>query len=192
VVGQEGHVLLLHNASLVWVGVSDANGGGDLGGIRWSGSRISCQDQLVDGSKNTGDAPGHHRVDVPGVAVDGDWVIHWWLGVVYRDVGGRGRGRLAAVKDDDRVGEAHRARRRARVSRCRGSDVAAAAVDERGVGEASRGRRRGRTWCGRGRRCRTRRMHGRWGRAWHRRDRRGRTWRGNRCEPRRGGRTGCG
>jgi hypothetical protein len=71
-------------------------------------------------------------VDVPGVAVDGDRVVHRWLGAVCRDVGGRGRGRLAAVIDDGEVSEAHWARRRARVSRCRGSDVAAAVVDERG------------------------------------------------------------
>jgi hypothetical protein len=148
VVGQEGRVLLLHSAAPVWVGESGANGGGHQGGVRWSGSRISCQDQPVDRSKNVGSAPGHHRVDVPGVMVDGDQVVHRWLRVVCRDVGGRGRGRLVAVIDDDGVGEAHRTRRRAQVSRSRGSDVAAAAVDEREVGEASRGRRRGRTWRG--------------------------------------------
>jgi hypothetical protein len=109
VVGQEGRVLL-HSASPVWVGESGANGGGDRGGLRWSGSRISCQDQPVDRSKNAGGSPGHHRVDVPGVAVDGDRVVHRWFGAVCRDVGGRGRGRLAAVIDDDEVGEAHRAR----------------------------------------------------------------------------------
>jgi hypothetical protein len=134
VVGQEGRVLLLHSASPVWVGESVANGGGDRGGLRWSGSRISCQDQPVDRSKNADGLPGHHRVDVPGVAVDGDRVVHQWFGAVCRDVGGRRRGRLAAVIDDDGVGEAHRARRRARVSRCRGSDVAAVVVDERAVG----------------------------------------------------------
>jgi hypothetical protein len=69
---------------------------------------------------------------VSGVVVDGDRVVHWWLGAVCLDVGGRGRGRLAAVIDDDGVGEAHRAREQARVGRCRGSDVAAAAVVERG------------------------------------------------------------
>jgi hypothetical protein len=76
VVGQEGRVLLLHSASPVWVGESGTNGGGDWGGVRWSGSRISCQDQLVNRSKNAGGAPGHHRVDVPRVAVDGDRVVH--------------------------------------------------------------------------------------------------------------------
>jgi hypothetical protein len=131
VVGQEG-LVLLHSASLVWVGESGTNGGGDRGGVRWSGSRISCQDQPVDRSKNAGGALGHHRVDVSGVAVDGDRVVHRWLGAVCLDVGGRGCGRLAAVIDDGGVGEAHRARRRAQVGRCRGSDVAAAAVVERG------------------------------------------------------------
>jgi hypothetical protein len=125
VVGQEGRVLLLHSVSLVWVGESGVNGGGDRGGVRWSGSRISCQDQPIDRSKNTSGALGHIRVDVPGVAVDGDRVVYRWLGVVCWTIGGHERGRLTAVVDDGEVGEAHRARRRARVSRCRGSDVAA-------------------------------------------------------------------
>jgi hypothetical protein len=107
VVGQEGRVLLLHSASPVRVGESGANGGGDRGGVRWSGSHIGCQDQPVDGSKNTCGSLGHHRVDVPRVAVDDDRVVHQWLGAVYRDVGGRGRGRLTAVKDDGGVSEAH-------------------------------------------------------------------------------------
>jgi hypothetical protein len=64
--------------------------------------------------------------------VDGDWVVHGWLRAVCQNIGGHRRGRLAAVIDDGRVGEAHRARRWARVSRCRGSDVAAVVVDERG------------------------------------------------------------
>jgi hypothetical protein len=88
VVGQEGRVLL-HSSSPVWVGESGANGGGDRGGIRWNGSRINCQDQPVDRPKNASGAPGHHRVDVPGVTVDGDRVVHRWLGAVCRDVGGR-------------------------------------------------------------------------------------------------------
>ena len=49
-------------------------------------------------------------MDVPGVAVDSDRVVHRWLGAVCLDVGGRGRGQLAAVIDDNGVGEAHRAR----------------------------------------------------------------------------------
>jgi hypothetical protein len=118
VIGQEGRVLLLHSASPVWVGESSTNGGGVRRGVRWSGSRINCQDQSVDRSKNAGGVPGHHRVDVPGVAVDGNRVVHRWLGAVCLDVGGRGRGRLTVVIDDGGVGEAHRARRRARVGRC--------------------------------------------------------------------------
>jgi hypothetical protein len=34
------------------------------------------QDQPVDGAKNASGVPSHHRVDVPGVAVDGDRVAH--------------------------------------------------------------------------------------------------------------------
>jgi hypothetical protein len=177
VVGQEGRVLLLHSSSLVGVGESGVNRGGDRRGIWWGRSRISSQDQPVDRSKNAGGAPGHHRVDVPEITVDGDWVVHRWLGAVGRDVGGRGRGQLATVIDDGGVGEAHRARQWARVSRCQGSDMAAAVVDECGVGKASRGCRRGRAWCGRGRRGHARRRRGRWGRAWSRRGRRGRAWR---------------
>jgi hypothetical protein len=77
VVGQEGHVLLLHSASPVWVSESGTNGGGDRGGVRWSGGRISCQDQPVDRLKDAGGAPGHHRVDVPGVTVD---ATRWYTG----------------------------------------------------------------------------------------------------------------
>jgi hypothetical protein len=161
----------------VWVGESGANRGGNRGGIWWSGSRISCQDQPVDRSKNAGDTPGHHRVDVPGVTMDVDRVIHRWLRVVCRDVGGRGRGRLATVIYDGGVSEAHRARRRAQVSRCRGSDVAAVVVDKRGVGEASRGQRRGRAWCGRGQWGHAWHRRGRWGRVWRRQGRRGHVWR---------------
>jgi len=62
---------------------------------------------------HAGGTPGHHRVDVAGVSVDGDRVVHRWLGAVCRDVGGRGRGRLAAVIDDSRVSEAGRVRRQA-------------------------------------------------------------------------------
>jgi hypothetical protein len=74
--------------SPVWVGESDTNGGGDRGGVRWSGSRISCQDQPVDRSKNAGGAPGHHRVDVPGFAV---WMATgWYTGGSRRSAGTSG------------------------------------------------------------------------------------------------------
>jgi hypothetical protein len=65
---------------LVWVSEGGANAGGDRGGVRWSGSRISGQNMLVDEAKNTGSTSSHHRVDVPGVAVDGERVVHRQLG----------------------------------------------------------------------------------------------------------------
>jgi hypothetical protein len=150
----------------MWVGEGSANGRGHRGSVGWSARRSSCQDQPVDGAENASSAPSHHRVDVPGVAVDGDRVVNGRLGANRRNVEGGWRGRLAAVIDDGGVGEPGRARCRARVGGRRGSGGAAAMVDECGVGEASRGRR-GRTWRRRGRR----------GRAWRRRGRRGRAWR---------------
>jgi hypothetical protein len=198
VVGQEGRILLLHSTTPMWVGEGSANGGGHRECVRRSAGRIRCQDQPVDGAKNTSGAPSHHRVDVPGVAVDGDRVVHRRLGAGRRNVGSGGYGWLAAVIDDGGVSKAGRARRRARVGRRRGGDVAATVVDERGVGEASQGRqgrawrrrdrrgrawrrrgRRGRVWRRQGRRGRAWRRRGRRGRAWRRRDRRGRAWRGN-------------
>jgi hypothetical protein len=143
VVGQEGCVLLLHSTTPMWVGEGSANGGGHRGCVRWSAGRISCRDQPVDGAKNASGAPSHHRVDVPGVAMDGDRVVHWRLGAGRRNVGSGGYGQLAAVIDDGGVGKAGRARRRARVGRRRGSDVAATVVDERGADGAARGAGRG-------------------------------------------------
>jgi hypothetical protein len=160
----------------MWVGEGSANGGGHRGSVGWSAGRSSCQDQPVDGAENASGAPSHHRVDVPGVAVDGDRVIYGRLGADHRDVESGGCGRLAAVIDDGGVGETGRARRRARVGGRRGSGVAAAMVDECGFGEASRGRR-GRAWRRRGRRGRAWRRRGRRGRAWRRRGRQGRAWR---------------
>jgi hypothetical protein len=57
------------------VGVDEgrANGGGDRGSIQRSGSRVGRQDQPVDRAENADCVASHHRVDVPGVAVDGDW-----------------------------------------------------------------------------------------------------------------------
>jgi hypothetical protein len=129
----------------MWVGEGSANGKGHRGSVEWSVGRISYQDQPVDGAKNASGAPSHHRVDVSGVAVDGDWVVYGRLGADRRNVESGRFGRLTAVIDDGGVGEAGRARRRARVGGRRGSGVAAAVVDERGVGEASRGRL-GRAW----------------------------------------------
>jgi hypothetical protein len=160
----------------MWVGEGSANGGGHRGSVGWGAGRGSCQDQPVDGAENASGAPSHHRVDVPGVAVDGDRVVYGRLGAHRRDVESVGYGRLATVIDGGGVGESCRARRRARVGMCRGSGVATAMVDEGGVGEASRGRR-GRAWRRRGRRGRAWHRRGRRGRAWRRRGRRGRAWR---------------
>jgi hypothetical protein len=106
VVGQEGRVLLLHSTTPMWVGEGSANGGGHRGSVGCSAGRISCQDQPVDGAKNTSGAPSHHRVDMSGVAVDGDRVVYGRLGADRRNVESGGCGRLAAVIDDGGVGEA--------------------------------------------------------------------------------------
>jgi hypothetical protein len=145
VVSHQGRVLLLHSAMPVGVGKGSANGGGDRGGVRRSGSRVSRQDQSVDGAENTDCVTGHHRVDVPGGAVDGDRVVHGRLGAGRRYVRSQGSGPLALVVDGGGVGEANHACRRGRVSRSRGSGPLAAVVDEGGVGEA------GHAWRGRGR-----------------------------------------
>jgi hypothetical protein len=93
----------------------------------------------VSAAKNASGAPSHHRVDVSGVAVDGDRVVYGRLGTDRRNVECGGCGWLAVVIDDDGVGKAGHAHRWARVGGRGGSVVAAAVVDERGVGEASRG-----------------------------------------------------
>jgi hypothetical protein len=49
-------------------------------------------------------------VDVPGVAVDGDRVVHRWLGTGRRDIGSHVHGLLATVIDDSGVGEVSHAR----------------------------------------------------------------------------------
>jgi hypothetical protein len=54
--------------------------GGDQGGVWWSSSRISSQNQPVDEPKDTGGALIHHRVDVPMLMVNGDRVVHRRLG----------------------------------------------------------------------------------------------------------------
>jgi hypothetical protein len=121
VVGQQGHVLL-HSSTRVWVSEGGANGGGDRGGVRWSGGRISSQNQSVDWPKDTGGASSHHRVDVPGVTVDGDRAVTDGSERAAGTSGAAacGRGRLAAVIDEGGVGEASRARRRGRAWRRRG------------------------------------------------------------------------
>jgi hypothetical protein len=122
VVGQEGRVLHFHSTTPMWVGEGSANGGGHRGSVGWSAGRSSCQDQSLDGAENASSAPSHHQVDVPGVAVDGDREVYGRLGANCRNVESGGYGRLAAVIDDGGVGEAGRARRRARV---RGAEVVA-------------------------------------------------------------------
>jgi hypothetical protein len=134
-----------------------ANRGGDQGGVWRSGGRISGQNKTVDRAENAGHAPSQHQVDVPGVVVDGDRVVHRRLKTGRRDVRGRGRGRLVAVIDDGGFGKASRVRRRAQISGCQGRDAPATVVNKGGVGEARHAHRRGRAW----------RRRSRWGRAWH-------------------------
>jgi hypothetical protein len=103
-------------------------------------------------------------VDVPGVAVDGDRVVHRRLGAGRQGIGNRGRGLLATMVDNNGVGEASHTCWRGRVNGSQGSGAPAAAVDEGRVGEAGHARR--------------------WGRAWRGQGRRGRVWRGKRRERR--------
>jgi hypothetical protein len=97
----------------VVVGECSANGGGDRGDVRRSGSRISRQNQPIDRAENVGCAMSHHQVDVPGVAMDGDRVVHRRLGGGQQGIGSQGHGPIAAVVDDGGVAEAICARRRA-------------------------------------------------------------------------------
>jgi hypothetical protein len=55
-------------------------------------------------------ATSHHRMDVPGLAVNGDRVVHRRLRVRRRDGGSHRRGRLAAMIDDRGVSEMDRTR----------------------------------------------------------------------------------
>jgi hypothetical protein len=114
----------------------DANGGGDQGGVRWRSGRISGQNQPIDGPKDTAGATSHHRVDVPGVAVNSDQVVH-------RRLRGRRRGRLAVMIDDDGVDKLDRTCQGTESAR-RGRSAPAAVVNEGGVSEVSPARRRGR------------------------------------------------
>jgi hypothetical protein len=102
--------------------------------------------------------PSHHRLDVSGVAVDGNRVVNMRLGAGRRSVRSRGHGLLATVIDGDGLSEANHARRRPRVIGSQGSSAPAAVVDGGGVGKADRTRRRGREWRGK-RRKRRRRGH---------------------------------
>jgi hypothetical protein len=157
VVGQQGRVLL-HGTTPVRDDEGGANGGGGRGGVRWSCGRISGQDHPVDRPKDTGGAASHHRVDVPGVAVNGDQVVH-------RRLRGHRRGRLAAMINNGGVGESGRARR-------------GPWVREAGPARRRGQSRRGRAWRRQGRRGRAWRKktceRGRRSHVWHGRGRRGR------------------
>ena len=63
------------------IGKGGANRGGDWGGVRRS---VGRQYHPIDRAENAGYVASHHRVDVPGVTVDGDRVVHWRLGVRQR------------------------------------------------------------------------------------------------------------
>jgi hypothetical protein len=76
----------------VGVGDDSANGGRDRGGIQRSGSRVGRQDQSDNEAENPGCTVSHQWVDVLGVAVDGDRVVHERLGAGRRVVMDRGRG----------------------------------------------------------------------------------------------------
>jgi hypothetical protein len=100
----------------VGVGEDDTNGGGDRGGIWRSGSCVSRQDQPVDGAENVGCAMSHHRLDVPGVTVEGTREAQC------RPIGRQEpRGQLTTVVDEEEVGEASCARRCHLVGGGRGS-----------------------------------------------------------------------
>jgi hypothetical protein len=108
VVGQQGHVLL-HSATPMGVGKDSANRGGDRVGVWRSGSRVSHQDQPILGAEDVGCAANHHRVYVPGVAMDGDRVVHGRLGAGRQVVRSRGSCLLVAVADEGgKVGRAAR------------------------------------------------------------------------------------
>jgi hypothetical protein len=77
VVGQQGHVFLFHGSTLVGIGESGTNGGADR---RESRINVSRENQLVDKAENSGRAMRHHRVNRVRVKVDGNRVVHRWLG----------------------------------------------------------------------------------------------------------------
>jgi hypothetical protein len=79
---------MLHSTTPVGIGEGSANRGGNRGGIQRSDG---CQDQSVDGTENSGRTTSHYRVNVVGVTVDGDRVVHRWLGTGTSRQGGRDR-----------------------------------------------------------------------------------------------------
>jgi hypothetical protein len=154
VVGQQGRVL--HSATPVGVGEGGANGGGDRGRVRRS---VSRQDQLVDGVENASCAVSHHRLDMPGVAVDGNRVVH---GRRCGPVGCQ-EPREGPSRGGGRRGQGRRSEPRSSsvsVGGGRGSGLLVVVVDKSEVGEACCARqlgracrkrgRQGHVWCKRG------------------------------------------
>jgi hypothetical protein len=143
------------------------------------------------GRENADAASSNHRVDVSGVVVDGDRVVHRRLGADNWDVGSHGHGLLAAVIDDGVVGEA------THLSTGPGQ-WAPREWRARGGGRRRRGQQSG------PRLSTGSRMAHAWslgprgaqawstGCAWNMRGRRGHAWRRNKRERRRGGRAWCG
>lgn len=68
-------LILLHSAPPVEVS-KRATKRGQLGKESRTGGRR--EDQAVDRPEDTSSPPGNHRVDVLGVSVEGNRVIHWW------------------------------------------------------------------------------------------------------------------
>ena len=140
VVSQQGRVLL-HSTMPVGISEGNADGGGNQGGT-WRSVRR--QYQMVDGVENADGTMSHHWVDVVGVAVDGDRVVHRGLGAgtSRRVSGNRGSGPPATMVDEGGVdGAVHGAYRGAGEvdEATRGAGRGAGEVDEaaRGTGRGA-------------------------------------------------------
>lgn len=124
---------------MIWKCINDERCEMDFMGMK---SCVHCFQDIcllpVDGAEDANCAASHHRVDVPGVMVDGGRVVHGRLGARRRIIRSRGSGPLVMVVDDDGVDEASHARRRGRVNGSQGSGSPAAVVDKSGVDEAGR------------------------------------------------------
>jgi hypothetical protein len=131
-------------------------------------------------------------VDVPGVMVDGDRVVHGRLDAGRRVIGSQGGCPLATVVDEGGVDEASCACRQGPFGGGRGSGPPVAVVDDGEVCEAGRAHRQSRVWREWGRRGHAWHWRCQWGRAWCRQGRQGHTWRRKRRERRRRGRARCG
>jgi hypothetical protein len=77
-------------------------------------------------------------VNVLGVTVDGDRVVHGRLGAHRRGVRSRGSGPLAVMVDKGGVSVASRTRRQGQINGSQGSGLPATMVEEGGVGEVGR------------------------------------------------------